>query len=50
MTYTGPERRKENRRKRKDPRELIRFEPDKIPRRSGKDRRKNDVWRGREQF
>ena len=47
--YTGPERRKGERRKNTDRRESIRFEPDKKPRRSGKDRRKNsrDLWEGR---
>lgn len=44
--YNGPERRKEQRRKSADRRDEIRFEPDKEPRRSGKDRRKNqqDIW------
>jgi hypothetical protein len=51
MTYTGPEKRIEQRRKTaKDRREVIRFEPDKDPRRSGKDRRTGDLWKGREQF
>jgi hypothetical protein len=47
--YTGPERRKGERRKSSDRRESIRFEPEKNPRRSGKDRRKNsrDLWEGR---
>ncbi len=49
-TYTGPDRRKEQRRKNKDRREMIRFELEKTPRRSGKDRRQNDVWNGREMF
>lgn len=48
MKYNGPERRKEQRRKNSDKREMIRFEPDKTPRRSGQDRRKGDVWKGRE--
>ena len=51
--YTGPERRKGERRKQKDRRELMRFEPNKDPRRSGKDRRKSqgsqDVWEGRDE-
>jgi len=32
----------------KDRREMIRFELDKTPRRSGKDRRISDLWAGRE--
>jgi hypothetical protein len=45
-TYTGPERRKGERRSGKDRREMLRFEPEKNPRRSGKDRRagKQDLW------
>lgn len=45
-----PERRRTQRRQQGDRRELIRFEPDKEPRRTGKDRRKGDqdVWDGRE--
>jgi hypothetical protein len=44
--YNGPERRKGERRKIPDRRAEIRFEPDKPPRRSGKDRRKDkqDIW------
>ncbi|MCG7878447.1 MAG: hypothetical protein AB2672_17840 [Candidatus Thiodiazotropha endolucinida] len=45
--YSGPERRIEQRRKIVDRRELIRFEPDKEPRRKGHGRRKgemNDPW------
>jgi hypothetical protein len=44
--YNGPERRKGERRKIPDRRAEIRFEPDKSPRRSGKDRRKDkqDIW------
>lgn len=34
----------------KDRREMIRFEMDKKPRRSGKDRRISDLWAGRELF
>ena len=46
-----PERRiGERRLAEKDRRQLIRFELDKTPRRSGKDRRSADLWRGREQF
>ncbi|MCU7810563.1 MAG: hypothetical protein KZQ77_04915 [Candidatus Thiodiazotropha sp. (ex Notomyrtea botanica)] len=46
-TYFGPEQRIEQRRKVVDRRELIRFEPDKEPRRRGHGRRKgemNDPW------
>lgn len=50
--YKGPERRKGERRKNNDRRELMRFEPSKAPRRSGKDRRrsggKDDMWNGRD--
>lgn len=48
--YNGPERRKEERRKIPDRRQAIRFEPDKVPRRSGKDRRKTgtDMWERRD--
>ncbi len=44
--YSGPERRKGERRTGAlDRRELIRFEPDKAPRRSGHDRRgPRSVW------
>lgn len=45
--YSGPERRIEQRRMIVDRRELIRFEPDKEPRRKGHGRRKgemNDPW------
>ena len=50
--YIGPERRLEQRRKINDRRVAIRFEPDKDPRRSGKDRRIHDkgVWEGRTGF
>lgn len=48
--YTGPERRKGERRSGKDRREMVRFEPEKEPRRSGKDRRKThqDIWERRD--
>ncbi|ANB03260.1 hypothetical protein [Ectothiorhodospira sp. BSL-9] len=49
--YIGPERRKGERRKsQQDRREMFRFEPEKDPRRSGKDRRKanQDIWKQRE--
>ena len=50
--YIGPQRRAENRRKTTDRRAVIRFEPRKTPRRSGRDRRMHDisVWDGREGF
>ena len=51
--YTGPERRKDERRKSNDRRDMMRFEPSKDPRRSGKDRRKtngkSDMWDGRDE-
>lgn len=44
--YRGPERRIKQRRENKDRREMIRFEPDKEPRRSGKDRRvDSEAWK-----
>lgn len=48
--YTGPDRRLEVRRKHVDRRDMIRFEPEKDPRRSGHDRRKglNDDWERRD--
>ena len=44
--YTGPERRKGQRRETVDRRENLRYEPEKEPRRSGKDRRRSthDLW------
>jgi len=50
-TYTGPERRSDQRRKKSDRREDIRFEPGKDDRRQGKGRRKSDgdLWRQREE-
>ncbi len=49
--YTGPERRKEARRKISDRRELIRYEPDKEPRRKLIDRRAPfSVWDDRNGF
>jgi hypothetical protein len=42
--YQGPDRRKGQRRKNRDRRDEIRFEPDKDDRRSGKDRRSTDHW------
>lgn len=45
--YTGTERRVEQRRKNADRREMVRFEPEKEPRRKLKGRRKEDgadVW------
>lgn len=45
MPYLGPERRiNVERRQGHDRREMIRFEPDKEDRRSGKDRRKQGGW------
>ena len=45
--YQGPERRQAHRRQGPpDRRQMIRFEPDKAPRRS-KDRRRDSVWDGR---
>ncbi|MEN8133167.1 MAG: hypothetical protein ABFS45_23910 [Pseudomonadota bacterium] len=48
--YSGPERRKGERRKKRDRRDMIRFELDKELRRSKKDRRKKnkDLWDGRD--
>ncbi len=48
-TYTGPERRIRQRRQQVDRRVEIRFELDKTPRRSGRDRRvaTQSVWDGR---
>lgn len=47
--YTGPERRREQRRKIADRRDLIRWEPDKADRRQGPGRRQSDqtqpYWR-----
>lgn len=50
--YIGHERRAEQRRLESDRRQAIRFEPDKNPRRSGKDRRTHgkSAWDGREGF
>lgn len=48
--YRGPDRRIRERREIKDRREMIRFELDKQPRRSGKDRRQADVWNDRDKF
>jgi len=48
--YKGPERRIEQRRKSKDRRDMLRFEPDKTPRRSGKDRRIKSIWDDRNGF
>jgi hypothetical protein len=43
------ERRRKQRREQVDRRAMIRFEPDKEQRRSGKDRREqNDTWAGRD--
>ena len=50
--YIGPNRRSEHRRQEADRRQAIRFEPDKTPRRSGQDRRRQgkSIWDGREGF
>lgn len=40
--YQGPERRKEQRRKVKDRRAMVRFEPEKEPRRKNNGRRSED--------
>jgi hypothetical protein len=34
----------------KDRRQMIRFEMDKTPRRTGNDRRVSDFWKGRDKF
>jgi len=51
--YNDIERRKGERRKNNDRRDMMRFEPTKEPRRSGKDRRKtkgkDDMWTGRDE-
>ena len=50
--YIGPERRITQSRQNTDRRRAIRFEPDKTPRRSGKDRRNHgqNIWDGRDGF
>jgi hypothetical protein len=49
--HAGSERRRGPRRKKNERREMVRFEPDKTPRRSGKDRRKSkDLWKDRDKF
>lgn len=50
--YIGPERRGEQSRQNPDRRRAIRFEPNKNPRRSGKDRRTHgkSIWDGRSAF
>jgi len=46
--YTGPERRKQQRRQTVDRREMVRFE-EKADRRSGKDRRRpQGLWKNRD--
>ncbi len=50
QAYNGPERRIEQRRKIPDRRDMLRFEPSKTPRRSGKDRRVKSVWDDRNGF
>lgn len=50
--YTGRERRKGERRKKWDRREMHRFDPEREPRRSGKERRKYKlkIWKLVEDF
>lgn len=48
--YKGPERRIEQRRKKEDRRDMLRFEPTKTPRRSNKDRRIKSIWDDRNGF
>ncbi len=50
-TYNGPERREDHRRKKRDRRVDIRFEPDKEDRRKNPGRRKGDgdLWRQHEE-
>jgi len=49
--FRSPARRRGERRINADRREMIRFEPEKNPRRSGKDQRKSkDLWLGRDKF
>ncbi len=48
--YTGPERRHFQRRVNKDRRQMIRFEPEREPRRSGDERRKFSAWDHRTPF
>jgi len=50
QVYKGPDRRIEQRRKSEDRRDMLRFEPTKTPRRSGKDRRVKSVWDDRNGF
>ena len=54
VAYSGPERRAFQRRQNADRRAMVRFELEKAPRRSGKDRRgrvtTEDIWSGRENF
>ncbi|ROR32544.1 hypothetical protein [Inmirania thermothiophila] len=49
--YQGPERRRYQRRENPDRRAMVRYEPDKTPRRRLADRRRAaSVWDGRERF
>lgn len=50
--YTGRERRKGDRRKKRDRREMYRFEPERDPRRARMDRRKYklNIWKLDEDF
>jgi len=50
-SFNGVERRRDHRRVAVDRREMVRFEMDKEPRRSGKDRRGPlSMWDGRDKF
>lgn len=50
-SHTRIERRRRQRREGTDRREMVRFEPDKPSRRSGRDRRNaDDVWTDRNKF
>ncbi len=49
-SYVGHERRKSQRRKVSERREMIRFEPSKDPRRKVLERRQYSVWDGRNAF
>ncbi len=45
--FTGGKTRKGDRRAKPERREMLRFEPEKEPRRKSSDRRKGSVWDGR---
>lgn len=50
QAYKGPERRIQQRRQSEDRRDMLRFEPTKDPRRTGKDRRIKSIWDTRNGF